>query len=339
MSAFEFEGYLSQIRDYAKLRGVRYLVFNWQGGEIFCMSTSRVLLFWEKIQETFKYENIEVHHALQTNLLGYNKDWQALIKTCFNSAVGTSLDFPNQYRQTPAISKSNYSAIWQEKKRQAEADGISISVISVPNEMTLKMGGESFFKYYSDVIEARAVQLNFPFPGNSSELDLELDDRLLIDFVNTLYDQWSVNPKLLPVSPFAIFHSRIVDGKGRIPCIFAKNCAENFFCISPNGEVGQCDAWVTGFRQFNFGNLKTESLFSILKSKNRELFLNRSYFLLANTPCGECEFWKLCYGGCPIRAYAFRGDINTPDRYCEVYKVIFQKLIVAFGTRILELSR
>jgi len=45
--------------------------------------------------------------------------------------------------------------------------------------------------------------------------------------------------------------------------------------------------------------------------------------VLEQTDCKDCPWWKYCYGGCTGLSKDF--DWRNKDRYCEVYKALFEK--------------
>ena len=112
------------------------------------------------------------------------------------------------------------------------------------------------------------------------------------------------------------------------PCFWQANCADNFICVDPRGNVSQCDCWVTSYPEMHFGNLfKTSSQTALLNSSpTRREFLNRPGSLIQSHDCGECEHLAFCHGGCPVRAYSSYGTLLEKDPYCETYKQLFSHL-------------
>lgn len=339
MSDHELSTYMRKIAAYADNRGIRHIVFNWQGGEVMCLSPAKLERMLHACKKIFEGCDFDYRHLLQSNLIAYSRDFEDLMHEHFSGMISSSLDYPNMYRCTPSISVADYERVWLEKKQLAEEGGLKVNIISVPNSNTLELGAERFYAYYAETVGARAVQINFPFPGKNAIEALALDTRELSAFVTELHASWKKGNRATVISPFALLHARVKSGRGRLPCIWSNNCAEQFFCLAPGGAVGQCDCWVCGYREFDFGNINHGDIDRCLSSRNRQRFRERSLVLLENTVCGECAHWSICHGGCPARAYAFTGNLHTPDPYCEVYKTLFDLLQLELGSRLYSLVK
>ena len=299
----------------------------WQGGEILCLSPDSVHGGLDRAEEVFRDSGIGVKHYLQTNLLLYDTcQWKDVLLRFRKGSVSSSVDFPNVYRVAGSRSGDEYNRYWLEKKNILEQDGIRVSVIALPNSETLELGAEKFYRYYRDELQVQALQVNLPFPGNAgapAPLDLER----LSAFMVELYDVWLHNGRDLPISPFTYFEGRIFGAKTTLPCIWSFTCAKGLICVGPDGQAGQCDCIVATHPRYNFGSFLEDSIEAVLSSPNRRAILDRPLRLARETSCGECRFWAICHGGCPVRAFAFTGDTQEPDHYCQVYRAMFQTIL------------
>lgn len=321
-----YEMIFSKMRELAETVGCRILRVYWQGGEVLCLSPESIQKALDVSKSVFEGMDIKIEHHLQTNLLNYDTDtWKDVISSFTLGSISSSVDFPNVYRKTPTISEDEYLHAWLKKKEAAEKDGFTVSVISLPNPETLKLGAERFYKFYSDEIGIKNVQVNFPFPGGDDGLQsLDLDE--LAVFMIDLYEFWIASGRGLNLSPFQAMEDRLLRNKGSLACCWSYSCATSLICIGPKGDVGQCDCWVANFDDYNFGSID-QPFEEILNSDNRQLFLDRPLKLMNNTKCGECKFWKLCGGGCAVRAMTFTGDFFAPDHYCPVYYALFSAIL------------
>jgi radical SAM protein with 4Fe4S-binding SPASM domain len=299
----------------------------WQGGEILCLSPDSVHRGLDQAERVFRGSGIGVEHFLQTNLLLYDTcRWKDVLLRFQNGNVSSSVDFPNVYRKAGPRSGDEYNRYWLEKKNLAERDGIRVSVIALPNSETLDLGAEKFYRYYRDELQIQSIQVNLPFPGNAGA-PVPLDLERLSAFMVQLYEVWLHNGRDLPLSPFTYLEGRIFGANTTLPCIWAYACAKGLICVGPDGQAGQCDCLVATHPQYNFGSFLEDSMDTVLSSPNRRAILDRPLRLARETSCGECRFWAICHGGCPIRSLAFTGDIQKPDRYCQVYQAMFQAIL------------
>src|SRR6266542_350397 len=118
---------------------------------------------------------------------------------------------------------------------------------------------------------------------------------------------------------------QFIDGAGCLPCIWQKNCADEFISIDARGYVAQCDCWVTSYPEYFFGNIfESDSLTELLKhSPARKKFLDRPSVNIQQD-CLECDYLSICHGGCPVRTYTFSGTLFEKDPYCHLYKSLFR---------------
>ncbi|MBF0106724.1 MAG: radical SAM protein [Deltaproteobacteria bacterium] len=317
-----------RLLDFVKLHHTKKLKLYWQGGEILTLDHKQVAGELGKLKAFFKDKDCAIEHHFQTNLIAYHDGWAPIIAKYFRGSISTSLDYPNLYRHSPSISIKNYNNHWLRKKRVAEKAGLTVSLISLPNTETLKHGAKKFYHYYRDVIQIKNLQVNFPFPGVNGRDPRPMNLKKFGDFLEDLYHIWITEGRTLNLSPFVMLEETLAGNHERgLPCMWSNNCAHSLFAVAPDGETGQCDCWVSTLHDFSFGNLFHDPLLKILHSKKRNRFLKRPAKMIDDPECSVCDYWKICHGGCPIRAQTFNGDMFSRDYYCPVYKRIFNMVI------------
>jgi len=321
------------IRQLAESIDAATLRLYWQGGDVLCMDPGSVTTGLGAAAAVFQNSDTCLEHHMQTNLLLYDTDlWRDVIARFRSSSIGSSLDYPNLYRKTPDLSGDEYLEAWLQKRDLAERDGFSVSVISIPNPETLERGAASFYRFFTEEAQVSSVQMNFPFPGRRGSLQ-PLDLAQLAGFMADLYGIWVASARSLKLSPFTALEDRLVRGDGTLPCVWAGNCAHGLLAVGPNGDVAQCDCWLSTFTDYGYGSLWHETARELLDSPGRRTFLERPEKLVQETVCGECPYWHVCHGGCPVRAYAFTGDLHSPDHYCPVYRTLFSTILEEVGPR------
>ncbi|MCK5506465.1 MAG: radical SAM protein [Thermodesulfovibrionia bacterium] len=323
----DWETYFSKLRNMIETDGIRKLMIYWQGGEVMSMNPAKIRKGLEIGVDIFRDCDCLIEHHLQTNLLLYNQDWREVISDFFSGSISSSLDFPNLYRETPSVNRKEYTGVWLKKKEEVEKDGFTVSVVTLPNTETLEMGAERFYSFFRDEVDIRNLQINFPFPGVNVDTPTPMNSGKLADFMEDLYNIWIASDRHLNLNPFAPLENRIHKNHGRLSCAFSYNCANFILAVGPDGEAGQCDCWISTQKEYSFGSFSSMSVNEILDSEKRKLFLLRPVEMIQGSECGTCAYWSICYGGCPIRAYTFTGDIYSKDYYCEVYKRLFRMVI------------
>jgi radical SAM protein with 4Fe4S-binding SPASM domain len=306
---------------------VNHLVFYWLGGELFTLPPAFFTAFFDRFATLSQSGTVCVEHHLQSNLLHYGPQWREIIHRHFESRISSSLDYPNIYRKGPGLTPEQYNERWIERRKQAAADGIEVSVICLPNAHTVRLSPREFYLYYRDVAGVSKLQLNLPFPGENVDTPIDLDLEELGDFMEGLYEVWRDDGKPIELSPFSILERRLLQFGPNASCVFSYSCGQKLMALAPDGTVVPCDYWITHPHRIAYGSIVDSSLVDILAGQQRQRFLSRPAELFLKTECGECEFWSVCYGGCPIRSVAFNGELNTPDYYCPLYKRLFSAVL------------
>lgn len=321
--------FYKRLKEMAKDLKIKDLVVYWQGGDIMTMNPKDVKKALDLGTKIFKDANCGLEHHCQTNLIGYNSQWADIITKYFGGRISSSLDYPNLYRQTPVIKKEQYNDYWITKKEEAEKDGLVVSVISLPNTESIKLGAKKFYNYFKNKAGIRNLQLNFSYPGANGKDPQPMDPKKLGDFLEDLYHLWIKSDRYMHLSPIETFEKIFVTGnqEGGVPCIWSYSCAKSLIAIGPDGAVGQCDCWVSTHHDYNFGNIYDKPIVDILASDKRKMFLDHPLKMIEDPECKECPYWKTCFGGCPIRAYSFYNDMYSKDYYCTVYKRIFSMIL------------
>jgi uncharacterized protein len=121
-----------------------------------------------------------------------------------------------------------------------------------------------------------------------------------------------------------------------LPCMWRPSCPHDLVSIDPDGNVAQCDCWVSSYPEHHYGNLFGDvSLGEILAtSRSREAMQARPAKLVAAAPCQTCEYLAVCHGGCAIRALTTTGRLSSPDPYCESYRQLFTHLDATATTEV-----
>lgn len=333
-----FSAMLEKLFDFMDERNIPLLNLYWQGGEVFTLSPDWFYAAQDRMQSMAERRGRSLANYLQSNLLAYGDKWAPVVRDIFGGSVGTSMDFPNKHRRMPGGSPEEYTARWMKNVHAVLDADFTVGVIAVPSLETLDRGAQDFYDFFTEEAGIHDFQVNPPFPGgaaNETKLGLPLDPYRLGDFLVELSDIWFEKGfhNGVQVSPTTEILDYFLHGNTVIPCFWQSNCANNFICVDPRGNISQCDCWVASYPEMHFGNIfKPASLTDLLQSSHaHRKFLNRPGILVASRDCAECEHLAFCHGGCPVRAYSTHGTLLEKDPYCETYKQLFSHLKKAAG--------
>ncbi|KKM93815.1 hypothetical protein LCGC14_1204520 [marine sediment metagenome] len=261
------------------------------------------------LQRGFEYDG---RSAIQTN--GYLIDdeiigWFKKYKT----GVGLSVDGPwpcNELRGFGTVKerKKQTLRVHRNLNRLVDAGG-KPSVIAVIHKSNGTGDRIEIMKHWLLELHQKGIQgrLNPCMSGNP-KIDLTQEETL--HFYSEMYD-FMLENGIDGFSPFKDIVNSLSDGE-RVVCVF-KDC-DPFYTVScttvlKDGAVGVCIK--------NYMN-------------DEKIYLrdNRSYDLrarlLEQTDCKGCPWWENCRGGCPAQAIDF--DWRNKDRYCEMYKMVFERI-------------
>lgn len=303
----------------------------WQGGEPLTLGAEWFQDAFKMVHKIQRLKGVTFNNQLITNLMGYDRDWAATLNRFFGPNISTSLDYPNVYRRIGQLDHNEYNKKWLEKASLANQSGTSFGLVSVINQESIDKGADSFYSYYVDEMKVKSFQLNFLFcanRGKGTKLDLPSNSRLarfLIDLFDIYVEKGFQRGINLLMFDRLIHYFRHGDPRV-LPCEWRTNCSELLFCIDPDGNVMQCDHWIS-FPEFWFGNIFSDlTLSQIMSCQKRQNLLQRPRTLITTTNCGECEYLGLCHGGCPARSLSVYGSYFFEDPYCIALKSLFSHI-------------
>ena len=301
----------------------------WQGGEVLLLGPAWFETAHEIMGAAADQRGRRFHHYLQSNLIGYGRHWDRVIRTMFEGSVGTSMDVPNDHRRLKNGSTDQYTDVWLESVRRARAADVHVSVIAVVHAGTLRAGAEEFLRFFAEQAHVDDVQVNLPFPGGPGHGGDTLASEPLSRFLVELLDRWMAQyyDRGMRLAPFVELVNHYLGKPARLPCIWQPNCADEFVTVDARGQVALCDCWVASYPEHAFGNLFTSPNLTALldASTARRALLDRPVRLMDGGDCDTCPHLGLCHGGCPVRAFASKATILAKDPYCDVYKAVFTK--------------
>ena len=321
-----------RLADHVEEQEIDEISLFWQGGEILLLGKHWVREAHRVLQGRLEVTGTVVRHRLQSNLLLVDSEWVDIFHELFDGRVSTSFDYPNLYRALVPGEPEAFTELWLKNYGLVREANLRCGIICVPSAATVQAGAARVCRFFFDEVASAGFQVDLPFPsrswGHAGDLTMEMASADgLAAFLAELYDEWRVNYASVGkrVQPLARLEGYFAGDSRRLPCVWGKDCASNFMCIGPRGEVGLCDCWVLSYPEFNYGNLLESPLAAILEAPARQRFRARLGELVAGE-CGECAYLDACFGGCPIRTYTAARTVLQADPYCDVYRCLFKHI-------------
>ncbi len=327
---------IRKVLDMMVEKSLASLTIYWQGGEAMLLPPSWYEQAHELIQREADARNKEVSHSLQSNMLAYSSRWNPVIARMFGNSVGTSLDYPNLHRKLLGQGPESYNEIWGQRVQEARAAGIEVQVIAVPNQATLDIGAERFYRYFVDELGIADFQVNTPFPGGEANAvkkelpvaEVEKLSRFYLDLAEVWLERG--HRRGVRVGPFDALLQHFSHEPTTLPCLWGDNCANALVSIDARGYVAQCDCWVTSYPDYHYGNIfESDNFGAMLHNSPARQQFNERPIQLIQRDCLDCNYLSLCHGGCPVRTYSVYGSLFEKDPYCELYKVMFGRMELA----------
>lgn len=314
-----------QIKSYIQNTHRHRLTIIWHGGEPLLWGIDNyreIFAFMEK-----EFVGIDLKNSLQTNLSLINEEYIDLFLR-YNVHVGFSLDGIKKVHDSQRVDingKGTFDTIMQ-KMVLCREKGLSVGCIVV--------GSRKHIGHISELYEFMCKnRLNFKFNPlfSAGEAQRNKDDYAVsideyADMAIELFDLWYFDKRhRIKESNFEEIASNLITGRVS-GCLFGQNCQDNFFAISPNGDVMPCGRFCdTQLREYAYGNLYEEKLADIMqRRKSAEAYKRADY--IENSSCKRCEFFTVCHGGCLHDGFLQSGDFTSKTFLCAAYKKIFSHI-------------
>ncbi len=292
------------------------VTFAFQGGEPTLAGAEfyQKLLFFE---DKYKRNNIRIHHALQTNGLNLQDDLLDVLKKG-NFLLGVSLDgtkILHDEKRVDAKKEGTYDRIEKNIER-IKQKGIDYNILCVVDKRIASHPVEVFENLKSHQFMQFIARLEpFSLEQDENTLTGEMYGRFLVEMFKQYKDAFYSGH---PVS-IRIFDNYIGMLMGMPPesCAQTGKCSVGFL-VESNGDTFPCDFYALD--EWKLGNIKEDSLFKMIKSKNAESFVLSS--LDKNEKCVSCPYLSMCRSGCRREREGENG--LTLNRLCEGYKMFFE---------------
>ncbi|MCH5309787.1 MAG: radical SAM protein [Prevotella sp.] len=313
---------ISQVKEVLANSPKQKLTLIWHGGEPLLWGIDNYRMIFSYMEK--ELAGLDYNNSLQTNLSLINEEYIELFLK-YNVHVGFSLDGTkeiNDSLRVDAIGHGTFSSII-EKVSLCQEKGLSIGCIVVGNKHHVGHIPE-LYQFLCD------HKLNFKFNplfsageacNNIDNIGITADE--YAEMAIELFDLWyNDNEHRIKESNFEEITSNLLSARPSC-CMFGKNCQDNFFAITPTGDVMPCGRFCdTTLKQYAYGNLHKETLAEILpRIKQSEAYKRSGY--IERSSCKQCKYFNICYGGCLHDGFLKSGDFKSKTFLCSAYKRIF----------------
>jgi uncharacterized protein len=293
--------------------------FGWQGGEPLLAGKP----FFRKaieFQKEFGGGGQVVTNGLQTNGTLLDDEWCEFLHAN-KFLVGVSLDGPAQvhdvFRRDRAGNPTWHRA-WHGVELLAK-HGVEYNVLVTLNSANAPHAG-NIYRYFVNrgIRYLQFIQILERKAGTDEPTDFSCTPEQLGRWMLDIFEQWSsrdvgrVSVRFIDDALHALLYGRAST------CVHSQRCAAAYI-MEWNGDLYACDHFV--YRQWRIGNIMETPLADLVTSPRVEEFAALKTDLPA--ACRNCEYLRMCWGGCPKHHRPIGTDPNRYNHFCAGYKFFF----------------
>ena len=273
-----------------------------------------------KYQKQYVRENTKVCNSLQTNGYMLDEEWCRFFAEN-NFLLGVSLDGIRPTHDKFRHSKTGEGSYDKVKKNIQLLDKYKVDyniLTVITRDVALNL--EKIYKEYKDNgwFYQQYIACLDPLDCEKGKMPYSLTPDVYGEFLIKLFELWYADFNAGSPGYIRQFENWGGMAAGYIPeaCDMSGICSlQNV--VEADGSVYPCDFYVLD--EYKLGNFNENRLDTIIERYEQSGFTERSYLL--GKECRECEYYKLCRGGCQ------RNRISEGDYYknyfCEAYKSFF----------------
>lgn len=321
----------SSFKSYLEAHEGRTVRFIWHGGEPMMMGRA----YYEELlnlQYTI-FGNLfhRVRNQMQSNLTLLNEKWIPVLREMHRgTGIGTSFDIIDGVRGIEGGGSLNEK--WVRSVMMLQEAGIPIGFIYVAHGRVLDRPAElyHYFKNLSPSANLRINPLYLQGRAKTSFLNsMQITPRQYGEFMARIFDIWREDFYRLSLNPLQEWLGALKGSRANLCCDSSGRCAETHLGIDPEGNVYNCGRFADS-EEFKLGSIFEDDLESLMQHPVKQELRNRSETLMRST-CGDCRWWDLCHGGCPLVSHLYAECLDAPTHWCEARKIIFEKIAAAIG--------
>ena len=262
---------MDEICQYNVEHGEKHASFIFHGGEPLLWGKENFKKIHAYQQELYiRYDGLQIRNGMQSNAFLLDEEWLDILEE-MKVNVGISLDGPPEMN-------FHYGAMGNEQSIDRVVKNIHAlgnrkmtnGILSVVTEKHLGHAKE----YFDFLNERKITSTGFCYCYNPRD-NYSIDPLKLADFLCESFDIYYHTEQKIRVREFDKLLLKLY-GQKKQGCVFGerRECG-SFISISPNGQVGFCDAYEAN--TYVIGNIWDQSLNEIVDAdvyqKNKELYI------------------------------------------------------------------
>lgn len=308
----------------------RRLHFIWHGGEPLLLGRS----FFERVLELQKRycEGLALENCVQTNGTLLTDELVEYFAGA-GFAVSLSLDGPARMHDANrryADGRGSHRNVLQAIARLRQA-GQLVGAVAV-----LTPASAARVEQIYDFMKRAGVQyrVNPVIAPEGAEAGAQLSPGDYGRSMCKLFDLWFEDEDPPHLDPIHLLVGNLI-APGVWGCDYHAGCGRDVLAFNADGAVYPCGQ-LAGHAEFLLGNVCQDQPEKILNSSMVRRIRRRRGRLLKGA-CGDCEYFRVCNGGCLASAWLRRGEIEAPDYFCEGRRELFRHVSRRIEKRLAEL--
>lgn len=324
MSAEMVDLLFSRINEYLVTHPRRHIVLTWHGGEPLLLGPEYFEMAFQLQAKRCAETKDRVTHLIQSNLTLFREEFVAPFRRLGIDQVGSSFEpipnvrGPGKNRDSDRYNRKFFAAV-----SLLERHGLGWGIIYTVTRLSLPRPLDIFY-FTTNLQPKRGVHFNYVNTPHRRPSELTLTPEEHADFLGAIFRAWWPRRERFPgVEPFASFVDVLLEGKPAKGCWNTGHCADTHLSVGSDGALSQCGRSLD-WNIIDYGNLRDMSIDAVLQHPLRQRLRERDS-VLAATACGDCRFWGLCHGLCPVDAMDEHGDFHHKSKWCAFYQIFLER--------------
>lgn len=269
--------------------------------------------------------------AMQSNLTLLTPRKARALRSVLTRPIGTSYDLAPGVRGIRG--QRSLDERWYAGLRVAREAGLDLGLVYVVHDQTVADTEQvwTFLRNHPGVDTVRFNPLYAEGLGRSCaagqpHLTPERWGEFLIRGWR-LYERDGFSPSFAPFNELFAAHLR--REPQRMSCAHKGRCHDTHLGIDPDGALYTCGRW-SDTAVMSYGTV-FDATWQTLRDSTVRLGLGARRATLLAGPCGDCDWWVYCHGGCPNDAYLEHGTVEARTRWCAGYLAFFEACLRPLG--------
>lgn len=306
-----YEKICDSINEYLSLSEKKSITFCYSGGEPLLVGLQYFKNIIE-IQKKVFHENNIIKNVIQTNGSLITQEWAEFFKEN-NISVSVSLDGPEYIQNLQRPLSTGMPSL------DKVVNGITILKENNISFGTLTVITKNSLPYAKEILHFISslgpnMMGYLPCVDRGPKIDAHDYGKFMID----LYDAWmEMNDSTIRIRELTHVVQSLANVPHCVGCQFGGECPHHIN-IAPDGKVSVCDQYINKEEGY-LGDITIQSIYEIVNGELYKNFFNKTKTL--SDKCKNCQYVKVCNGGCAYRRTLEGRDYLCSGRYALISHV------------------